>query len=296
MVLDAGAKSSAAILASLSRNLRTKDPTGVGFLTGIGAVILVDVATQDREAPADSRAMYLVHTMFRREFAPLRTLVRGVAAAAAECADLIAEQTGLLTAVLEAHHRGEDTQLWPELLDRGGEDLGPVVHVREEQHERIEQLTARAVVALGEWRADPAAERRGRLPDAVDGLPAVLYAHLGMQEPLILRVAEKYAAAVEWHAMAAASGAGRPAGTMPLVFSLTSCETDPELIENTLSSLYPELRTLRQQQQPKSSPPIPRASTAHPPRAAVSRSGPPRDDHSRHIKFRSIRRRNSNDL
>jgi hypothetical protein len=46
---------------------------------------------------------------------------------------------------------------------------------------------------------------------------------------------------------------------------------------------------------PKSSPPIPRASTAHPPRTAVSRSGVPRDDHSSHIKFRSIRRRNSND-
>jgi organic hydroperoxide reductase OsmC/OhrA len=46
---------------------------------------------------------------------------------------------------------------------------------------------------------------------------------------------------------------------------------------------------------PDSSPPIPRASTAHPPRTAVSRSGVPRDDHSSHIKFRSIRRRNSND-
>jgi hypothetical protein len=64
--------------------------------------------------------MYMVHTMFRREFAPLPTLVRGVASADAECADLIAEQVRLLTAVLEAHHRAEDTHLWPKLLDRGG--------------------------------------------------------------------------------------------------------------------------------------------------------------------------------
>ena len=108
----------------------------MGFLTGIGAVILVDVATQDREAPGDTRDIYLVHAMFRRKFAALPTIVRGVAAAHAERADLIAEHMCLLTAVLEAHHRGNDTHLWPKLLDRGGEDLGPIVHVMEEQHTR----------------------------------------------------------------------------------------------------------------------------------------------------------------
>jgi hypothetical protein len=47
--------------------------------------------------------MYMVHTVFRREFAALPTLVRGVAAADADGADLIAEHVGLLTAVLQAH-------------------------------------------------------------------------------------------------------------------------------------------------------------------------------------------------
>ena len=126
-------------------------------------MILVGVATQDCEAPGDTRDRFMVHTMVRCEFAALPMLVRGVAAADAERVDLIAEHTGLLTAVLEARHRAEDTHLWPRLLARGGEDLGPVVHVMEEQHERIEQLTAQAVVVLGEWREDPAAERRTRL-------------------------------------------------------------------------------------------------------------------------------------
>jgi hypothetical protein len=145
----------------------------VGFVTGIGAVMLVGVTTQDREAPVDTRDRYMVHTMFRREFAALPRPVRGVAAAGAERVALIAEHTGLLTAVLEAHHRAEDTHLWPRLLDRAEEDLGPVVHVMEEQHERIEQLTAQAVVVLGEWRGDPAAERRTRLaPRCSVPLPA----------------------------------------------------------------------------------------------------------------------------
>jgi hypothetical protein len=40
-------------------------------------------------------------------------------------------------------------------------------------------------------------------------------------------VANKYAAAAVWHAMAAISGADLAAGTMPLVFGLTLCEADP---------------------------------------------------------------------
>jgi hypothetical protein len=51
VVLEASAKSSAAILTSLTKNLTIEDPTDVGFLTGFGAVILVDVATQGRKAP-----------------------------------------------------------------------------------------------------------------------------------------------------------------------------------------------------------------------------------------------------
>jgi hypothetical protein len=107
VVLEASAKSSAAILTSLSRDLRIEDPTDVGFLTGYGAVILIDVVTQGRKAPA----------------------------------------------------------------------------------------------------------------------------------------AKIHAAAAVWHVMAATSGADLPATTMPLVFGVTLCEADPELIENTLSSLSPEVRT-----------------------------------------------------
>ena len=155
-----GQRARRAVLTSLSRNLTIEDPTDVGFLTGFGAVILIDVATQGRKAP----------------------------------------------------------------------------------------------------------------------------------------VAKKYPAAAEWHDMAATSGAERPAGAMPLVVGLTLCEADPELIENTLSAPSSKVRTFLQQQHPESSRPIPPASTAHPARAEASRSGWLRDDHNSRVKFRSIRRRNGNDL
>jgi len=110
------------------------------------------------------------------------------------------------------------------------------------------------------------------------------------------QVAKKYAAAAVWRAAAAMSGADLPAGTMPLVFGMTLCGADPELIENTLSAPSSKVRTFLQQQHPESSRPIPPASTAHPARAEASRSGWLRDDHNSRVKFRSIRRRNGNDL
>jgi hypothetical protein len=153
-----GERTRRAVLTSLSRNLRIEDPTEVGFLSGFGAVILIDVATQGRKAP----------------------------------------------------------------------------------------------------------------------------------------VAKKYAAAAVWHATAAMSGADLPAGTMPLVFGMTLCEADPELIENTLSSLP------RDAHPPAAAP---REFAAHSARvqgtssrAEASRRRAPRDGHNSHVKFRSIRRRNGNDL
>ena len=119
--------------------------------------------------------------------------------------------------------------------------------------------------------------RNLRIEDPTDvgfltGIGAVIVVEVatqGRKAPVV----EKYAAAAVWRATAAMSGADLPAGTMPLVFGMTLCEADPELIENTLSSLSSEVRTLLQQQHPESSRPIPPASTAHPPRAEAARSG-----------------------
>jgi len=101
------------------------------------------------ETPADTRDMYMVHTMFRREFAALPALVREVAAGDTERAHRVAEHIGFLSTVLDAHHRAEDTHLWPKLLDRGSDEVGPVVQVMQNHHERIEQLIAQTVAVVG---------------------------------------------------------------------------------------------------------------------------------------------------
>src|ERR1700678_4185083 len=159
------------------------------------------------QAAADTREMYMVHTMFRREFAALPALVRSVPALDTERACLIAEHIDLLTAVLDAHHRSEDTHLWPKLLERGGSDDVLMVNVMEGHHESIEQLTTQTATAQGEWQEDASAERGEILAGVLDRLYRLLYDHMRLEEQRILPLAEKYVTAEEWHAMSGASGA-----------------------------------------------------------------------------------------
>jgi iron-sulfur cluster repair protein YtfE (RIC family) len=200
------------------------------------------------ETLADTRDMYMVHTMFRREFAALSALVRGVAPGDTERANQLAEHIGLLTAVLAAHHRAEDTHLWPKLIERGSEEVAPVVQAMERQHARIERLTVQTLAALGEWCLDASAGWRGLLADVLDGLSGELREHMGIEEQFVLPLAEKYVTAAEWHAMAGATGDGLPPGQMSLVFGMTLYEANPEVIEKTLSRLPSEVRVMLEEQ------------------------------------------------
>src|SRR3979411_1966883 len=84
-------------------------------------------ATTSPEAPADTRDMYMVHTAFRREFAALPALVRGVGAEDTGRVTVVADHASLMLGMLEGHHRAEDIHLWPRLLERGGEEIAPVI-------------------------------------------------------------------------------------------------------------------------------------------------------------------------
>jgi hemerythrin-like domain-containing protein len=203
------------------------------------------------DKPADTRDMPMVHTVFRREFAALGVLVRGVPSEDTERAHTVAEHVDILLAMLEAHHRAEDVHLWPKLLDRGGVEVALVVELMEEQHESIERLTSQSLAALATWRTQPKSEQGEALADELDLLFGLLDEHMGLEEERILPAAEKYVTATEWHAMAGASGAAISAEKVPLVFGMTLYEADPEVMENTLSTLPPAMRKLLEEQGPR---------------------------------------------
>jgi hypothetical protein len=64
-----------------------------------------------------------------------------------------------------------------------------------------------------------------------------------LPEEHILPLAEKYVTTGEWEDMAAATGAKLPPDKLVLIFGMTAYEADPDLLEKTLNTLPPEVRS-----------------------------------------------------
>jgi hemerythrin-like domain-containing protein len=205
-----------------------------------------------REGPyADTRDMHAVHTLFRREFALMPALVRGVAARDKERAGIVADHIELMNAVLHHHHRAEDKHLWPKLLDRASKDVASIVHDMEGQHESLKMMIAEVDAATRSWRSSAAPESGEALADALDQMIALLNDHMQMEEERILPMVEKYITAAEWNLMVQEGAAETSRENVPLIFGMVMYEGDPEVIRQILSQMPPEMRPLVKEQASK---------------------------------------------
>jgi hemerythrin-like domain-containing protein len=204
--------------------------------------------TSSEEPYADTRDMYAVHTLFRREFALMPALVRGVTDRDEERAEIVADHIELLNRVLHHHHRAEEKHLWPKLLDRGSKDIASIVHVMEGQHENLETMISEVDWAARSWRTSAAPETGEALAGALDRMISLLNDHMGMEEVYILPIVEKYITAAEWDRMVREGAAETPRENVPLIFGMVMYEGDPEVIRQILSQMPPEMRLAMKEQ------------------------------------------------
>lgn len=207
--------------------------------------------TSRDENHADVRNMDMVHTLFRREFALMPGLVRGVRAGDKERAHIVADHIDFVSSVLHLHHRSEDTHLWPLLLDRESEEAGPIVRTMESQHASIEKIYSKIHAAIGVWRSGAAAQPRDALADALDRMVTQLNEHMALEEECILPFVEKRITAAEWDQMLRAGGAEVPRESFPLLLGMLWYESEPELIQGSLSRMPPEVGPVLKQLAPQ---------------------------------------------
>jgi hemerythrin-like domain-containing protein len=173
---------------------------------------------------ADTRGMYTVHSMMRREFALLPALVRSVEAGDSARAQVVADHIKLLSLVLNEHHCAEDAVLWPKLLSRAPKEIDPVVHFVKEQHAEIDTLTDHVDALLASWTSGAGLNDRDALSEALDGLAILLYGHMQLEERLILPVVERHIFASEWQKMVEDGATRIPVEVIPLVFGMLMYE------------------------------------------------------------------------
>ena len=146
----------------------------------------------------DGREMLMLHDSFRREFALMPGLVRGVATGDRERAQVVAEHVGYVSTILHHHHHGEDVDVWPLLAERCPAECAPLVEQMEGQHEEVARIGQAIDEGLRDW-ADAAEATREVLAAALVHLLPVLREHLAAEEELVVPLMEQYITAAEWN-------------------------------------------------------------------------------------------------
>ncbi|WP_433162896.1 hemerythrin domain-containing protein [Kribbella sp. CA-247076] len=178
----------------------------------------------------DTREMNAVHTMFHREFRLAPGVVRAVGADDTGRARIVADHLEFLTTVLHHHHVGEDELLWPKLLARVPEELAPIVHLMEAQHERVGALLTEIEQLRPQWRATARPADTDELARLLDELYVSLVEHLEAEEERLLPIAARTVTEAEWNQLGEAGVAKLRKQEMPLVLGMVQYEGDPEVV------------------------------------------------------------------
>jgi hemerythrin-like domain-containing protein len=174
--------------------------------------------------------MYTVHAMFRREFALLPGLVRGVTDGDIERARVVGDHVRLVNTVLYHHHHAEDLVLWPRILERASKDIDPVVQLLEGQHHGLDVLIEKLNRRLDSWTSSGDGDEGKQLAAVLQRLAAGLYEHMGLEEKLALPLVERHVFASEWEAMVAAGAADVPPEIGPILVGMLMYEGGVDVI------------------------------------------------------------------
>jgi iron-sulfur cluster repair protein YtfE (RIC family) len=195
------------------------------------------LATSDAQPHFRGSEMLIVHDMFRREFALMPGLVRGVAAGDRDRAQIVGDHIEGATSALHTHHVLEDDNVWPLLLDRCGESVAPLVKLMEGQHHQIARLIPQVDEALTVWRDSPTVESRQALVDVLDRLIPALKEHLSTEEDRVVPLMEQQITAAEWNEFLKNESAAVDPDHLPLMLGMLMYEGDPESVEQVIAAM-----------------------------------------------------------
>jgi hemerythrin-like domain-containing protein len=182
------------------------------------------------EPMADSRDMYVIHDMFRREFAAIPALVGAVAEADAARLAIVADHVEWMVAFLHAHHEGEDLLVWPKLLARAPAETEALIHTMESQHDGLDHALKDLEARSRHWRATGTAAERDAVAGAASDLLGRIAEHLDLEEREVLSLIDAYLTDREWKAIGGAGLKKFSFGELKVSFGMILNEAGPEQV------------------------------------------------------------------
>lgn len=190
----------------------------------------------------DVHDMVVVHRAFRRELRLAPELVRTVPPGDAARAQVVADHVRLVLTGLHLHHTGEDTHLWPLLLERA--DTDHLVHRMEDQHAGVAEVLERVEPMLDRWEAEARPVVGSELAAALDELWEALVVHLDEEEQQILPLAALHLSQQEWAALGEAGVSKMTKEQLPIMFGMVLEDADADEQAEMLGLLPGPVRLL----------------------------------------------------
>ncbi|MEV6239785.1 hemerythrin domain-containing protein [Lentzea sp. NPDC051838] len=206
----------------------------------------MDAAKQHRST-VDTWEMVVIHRWFKREFAAMPALVRGVAPGDRKNAEYVAEFVEMMAGLLHHHHVGEDEMLWPKLLERVGGMDTELVQRMEQQHEVVGGALERVEQLLPHWRNNADAITRDELAEVLHGMSGPLTEHLTEEESKVLPLVSIHITQAEWDALGKNGASSMPKGAKGFdAIGMILQETTPRERAGFLQLLPAPVRVLYQ--------------------------------------------------
>jgi iron-sulfur cluster repair protein YtfE (RIC family) len=193
------------------------------------------------DSQTSMREMLAVHDCLRKEFASLPLNVKGTPEDGAERAAIVGGHVMMMTAMLNAHHEGEDAILWPLLRERAPQTVD-LVDEMEAQHERMVELLQRAQAQTQEWMSNTNVQTRSALHTTLIALEREVLAHLAHEETDVLPVAVEVVSYEEFSSMGRHAQASMTPEQMAIGLGMIVDDTTEDNAAAILDSLPPDVR------------------------------------------------------
>ena len=160
------------------------------------------------DGPVDVYMMYVMHFAFRRDLNAFATAVPRTPLADRAAWQALQRRWTLFADVLHHHHEGEDTGLWPFLLERADDPGRATLQAMEDEHSGIDPILDGCAADLATLAERPDAEVRDALAARLTTAVSNLGQHLGHEERDAMRLVQELMTAAEWAEVIKASFEG----------------------------------------------------------------------------------------
>jgi iron-sulfur cluster repair protein YtfE (RIC family) len=149
--------------------------------------------------PVDMTMMYVMHHAFRRDLTSFAAAAGATPAHARTTWRALAARWELFAEVLHHHHSGEDTGLWPALMERADDAGREVLTAMETEHAEIDPILRACAAGFERLAAHSDEDARAALAVRLCAARESLGRHLRHEETEAIPIIQQVLTDEDWH-------------------------------------------------------------------------------------------------